>query len=103
MRAKRTDGNHAEIVAALRACTPPCLVQSLAMVGCGVPDLLVFSPAHRAWMLLEVKDGSLPPSARALTGAEKSWHKLCSAHGAPVYTVSSAADAVKIVSGDPKP
>lgn len=38
-RAPRTDANQAEIVAALR--TRGALVQSLAGVGAGVPDLLV--------------------------------------------------------------
>ena len=62
-RAARTDDNHAEIVAALRGCG--CLVQSLAAVGKGVPDLLV--QRNDVLYLLEVKDGNKPPSRRLLT------------------------------------
>ncbi len=54
----RVDGNHAEIVRALRGAG--CLVQSLASAGKGVPDLLVMRPG--GWLfLLEVKseDGKL--------------------------------------------
>jgi len=88
MRAKRTDANHVEIVEALRR--RGYLVQSLAAVGCGVPDLLVWCGR---WVLLEVKDGEKCPSARELTPAEKSWHKLCKIHGAAVHVVNSEAEA----------
>ena len=62
-RAARTDDNHSEIVSALRGCG--CLVQSLAAVGKGVPDLLV--QRNDVLYLLEVKDGNKPPSRRLLT------------------------------------
>lgn len=69
-RAPRLDANQPEIVRALRAAG--CSVQSLAALGDGVPDLLV------GWLgrnyLLEVKDGSLPPSRRRLTDDEERWH-----------------------------
>ena len=69
-RAGKIDANHAAIVDALRKIGAS--VQSLASMGGGVPDLLV------GWrginVLFEVKDGSKPPSARALTVAEADWH-----------------------------
>lgn len=45
-RAARVDANHAEIVAALR--DRGCLVQSLAALGHGVPDLLVKAPRGKS-------------------------------------------------------
>lgn len=69
-RAAKVDGNHAAIVDALRAVG--CSVQSLAPVGEGCPDLLV--GVDRANVLLEIKDGALPPSDRMFTPAQKRWH-----------------------------
>lgn len=86
-RAARIDGNHVEIVKALRAAG--MTVQTLAAVGQGVPDLLV------GWrglnLLIEVKDGNKPPSARALTVAEQEWHATW---GGSVVVVSNAEEAV---------
>lgn len=85
----RTDGNHREIVEALRL--SGAAVQSLATVGNGCPDLLV---AFRgAWYVIEVKDGSKPPAHRRLTASEQAWHDTFSAH-APVYTVTSVDQAL---------
>jgi hypothetical protein len=69
-RAARTDDNQTEIVDALRKVG--CSVQSLAMVGQGVPDILV-GFRGRNW-LFEIKDGSKPPSRRNLTNDEETWH-----------------------------
>lgn len=69
-RIARVDSNQSEIVEALRAIG--ATVQTLHQVGGGVPDLLVgFRGVN---ILLEVKDGKKPPSARRLTEAEYSWH-----------------------------
>ena len=70
-RAARIDANQAEVVAALHRCGWQVL--SLAPMGRGVPDIL----ACRAntLRLIEVKDGSKPPSARKLTKAQVEWHK----------------------------
>lgn len=71
----RLDGNHADIVAEFLRCG--CVVQSLAAVGRGVPDLLVKVPCRIAGsrlVLVEVKDGNKPPSARKLTEAEIGFH-----------------------------
>lgn len=65
------DTNQAEIVGALRLAG--CSVQHLHTVGKGCPDILVgYRGVNYA---LEVKDGSLPPSARKLTGPETDWHR----------------------------
>lgn len=64
-RAARTDDNQRAIVAALRKVG--CEVLSLAAVGNGCPDLLVFSPAIDKLTMLEVKDGAKAPSRRSLT------------------------------------
>lgn len=68
-RRPRTDANHAEIVAALRALG--CSVVSTAGVGDGFPDLAVGYRGET--YLVEVKDGSKPPSARLLTADEASF------------------------------
>src|SRR3972149_1571025 len=65
----RTDANHTEIVNALQAIGAS--VTSLADVGGGCPDLLVGYRGQN--MLLEVKDGRKPPSARGLAPAEQKW------------------------------
>ena len=69
-RAAKLDRNQTEVVAALRAAGVRVL--SLAAIGKGVPDLLIY---HRGrFQLLEVKDGKLPPSARRLTTAQEEFH-----------------------------
>ena len=64
--ARRIDANQNDIVVALRACGA---VVRVVTQGDGIPDLLV---GYRGYtLLLEVKDGSKPPSARTLTEAEQ--------------------------------
>lgn len=70
MRAAKIDRNQPEIVAALKRCG--ATVQSLASVGDGVPDLLVGYQGKT--VLLEVKDGTKPPSQRQLTDDQIEWH-----------------------------
>lgn len=69
-RAARTDANHAEVVKVLRA--GGCSVQSLAAVGDGCPDALVGRRGRN--YLVEIKDGTKPPSARKLTPDQVKWH-----------------------------
>lgn len=89
-RHSRTDGNHAAIVAALRSIGAS--VVSLADIGNGCPDLLVGYRGQN--LLLEVKDGRKPPSARKLTPAER---KFFDDWRAPIYIVYSEVDAVTLV------
>ena len=88
-RAARIDGNHAAIVEALQKAG--WLVQSLAAVGNGVPDLLVCSPDGEL-RVIEVKDGSKPPSKRELTTEQLAWHWRW--RRARVRVVTSAEDAL---------
>ncbi len=90
-RAPKRDANEPDIIKALRAVG--CLVQPLSAPG--VPDLLVWTP-WRGLILLEVKDGSKPPSARKLTPDQVAWHTQWDV--APVlivYDVDGAIEAVK--------
>jgi len=89
-RAARTDANHAVTVGALRACG--CEVQSLAAVGGGVPDLLVYHRPTGRILLVEVKDGSKPPSARRLTPDQVEWHSRW-----PVSVIETVEQAVALL------
>ena len=85
----RKDNNHDEIVDALRRVGAS--VQSLASVGDGCPDALV---AFRGWHVLEIKDGSKPPSARTLTPDQDTWHVIWEGQ---VAIATSLDDALRIV------
>ena len=90
MRAARVDANQAVITKALRAIGAS--VQPLHTVGDGCPDLLV---GYRGtnW-LLEVKDGSKPPSARQLTPEQAQWHGYWRG---PVHIVTSVDEAILLI------
>ena len=94
-RAAKVDGNQQAIVAALEAAG--CAVQSLAGVGHGVPDLLVWmpwglkgvwSPSWGRYFLIECKDGS------SFTPAQKKWH---ASWPGPAHVANSVEDALLIV------
>ena len=91
-RASKVDRNQAEIVAALRAVGAS--VQPLHAVGQGCPDLAV--GFRGAVYFLEVKDGSLPPSARKLTPAQIEWHRDWRGHVAVVLTAEEALRAIGV-------
>lgn len=96
-RAARVDANHVEVVAALRKAG--CTVCSLAAVGQGVPDLLV--GRNGTTYLLEVKDGSKPPSERRLTTMQIQWMgKWAGGAVAVVDGVEAALRAVGATSGE---
>lgn len=68
----RTDANQTEIVNALRDVGASVAITS--MIGAGFPDIVV---GYRGTnFLMEIKDGSKPPSARKLTKAERKFHDL---------------------------
>lgn len=71
MRAAKVDANQSAIVAALRKIGAS--VQPLHTVGKGCPDLLVGLKGMN--VLMEVKDGSKPPSAQKLTADQVDWHR----------------------------
>ncbi|GAB3763573.1 hypothetical protein GCM10028796_17310 [Ramlibacter monticola] len=87
-RAAKVDRNQPEIVAALRRIGAD--VFSLAAVGDGIPDLLV--GFRGTTYLLEVKDGSKPPSARQLTDDQIKWHAAW--RGGRCVVVSSIVEAL---------
>ena len=72
MRAARIDANQPEIVQALERVG--CQVLHLHRVGGGCPDLLVKTRGGRL-LLLEIKDGSRPPSERGLNMLQKRFHE----------------------------
>lgn len=91
-RAAKVDANQAAIVAALRSAGAS--VTPLHMVGRGFPDLAV---GYRGVNhLLEVKDGSKPPSVRRLTSDEAEWHETWRGSAAVVKDVPEALAAVGI-------
>ena len=89
--ASKVDENQNSIVRGLR--TVGAGVLSLAAVGKGCPDLLVYR-AGRLY-LLEIKDGAKPPSARKLTKDQVRFHKLW-----PVTVVTTIEEAIAATQGD---
>jgi len=93
-RAARIDGNHQEIVDALRRAG--CSVVSLAACGHGVPDILI--GVRGRTFLAELKDGSKPPSAQKLTKLEQSFH---ASWRGQVAIIESVSDALRLINGIP--
>ena len=91
MRAAKIDANHEAVVLALRAAG--ATVQSLAGVGKGVPDLLVGYKGQT--LLMEIKDGFTPPSARLLTEDQLRWHG--SWKGGALAVVDSPDAALRMI------
>jgi hypothetical protein len=118
-RPAKTDANQAEIVAALRA--HGCETLSLAPMGNGCPDLLVWTP-HGLYasdigmaparlaearacsarysgehLLMEIKDGAKPPSARKLTPKQRAFHEWWPGEIHIVETVDQALAAAGVI------
>jgi len=89
-RANRIDENQNDIVAALRKAGATVRVISQ---GEGIPDLLVGFRGET--ILLEVKDGNKPPSARTLTPAEKKFFDEW--EGGLCMVVKSVEDALEML------
>lgn len=88
--AKRVDYNQTQIVDALRKCGA---VVRIVTQGGGLPDLLV---GYRGYtILLEVKDGNKPPSARKLTEAEEKFFEEW--RGGMLAVVNSVDEALDIL------
>ena len=90
MRAARIDSNQVEVVKALRAAGITVAITSALGDGfvdavCGYRNLNV---------MLEIKDGNKPPSARALTVAERNFHDTW---GGQIAVVDSPEAAVLAV------
>jgi len=95
-RAKKVDANQGEIVRTLRDLNAKVFISS--GVGSGFPDLVVqyrYPPEFiLETMLVEVKDGSLPPSRRELTDDQKVFHAQFDCH--IVESVQDVYDLLEI-------
>ena len=86
----RTDSNHQEIVKAFRKFG--CTVVDLACIGGGCPDIAVGK--CKKTVLVEIKDGNKPPSARELTKDELKFHQ---AWLGSLFIVKCLDDVIAIV------
>lgn len=93
--AAKRDDNHAEIRDALRD-IPGVVVADTASLGDGFPDLVV---GYRGVIsLLEIKDGSKPPSKQKLTDDEQKFFDKWA--GFPVYVAASFDEAWEAINGN---
>ncbi|HEY9692231.1 MAG TPA: hypothetical protein V6D15_08510 [Oculatellaceae cyanobacterium] len=91
-RAARVDANQQLVVRALRELGVS--VQLLHTVGKGCPDLIV---GHdRKNFLIELKDGSKPPSKQKLTPDEIEWHRNWQGQVSVVASVEEALNICKL-------
>ena len=92
-RAAKVDANQTQITAVLRQMG--ATVTPTHTIGNGFPDLVV------GWkgvtLLVEVKDGSKPPSKRKLTPDEQEWHGAWRGQVAIVETVEDAVQLLNRV------
>ena len=86
----RVDANHADVMAELRK--RGIAAKSTAPMGKGFPDII--AAFRGVTVLLEVKDGSKPPSERALTVLEA---EFIATWPGKVYVVTSPEEAVDVV------
>lgn len=94
--ARRTDGNHAAILAAMRRVG--AWVVDTSRVGNGFPDAMVW---HRGSVhMIEIKDGSLPPSRRHLTLAEQLFHEASAFHGVPVHIITTETEVLALLGAE---
>ena len=96
-RAAKVDQNQSEIVAALRGIG--ATVQPLHAVGQGCPDLLAGFRGRN--VLIEVKDGSRPPSARKLTPDQSEWHAGWKGQACVVESIDDALRVIVEIGGQP--
>lgn len=90
MRHGKIDANQTQIVTAAGA-----TVLSLADLGKGCPDLVC---GYRGVnYLLEVKDGSKPPSKRKLTPDEAAWHAGWAGQVTVINSPDEALELLKII------
>jgi len=91
-RRNAVDDNQQEIVQALRKAG--CSVTPTSQAGDGYPDLCVgFRGVN---YLLEVKDGSKPPSKQKLTEKQRKWHEQWLGSVSIVNSVEQALKAVGV-------
>lgn len=88
----RVDGNHRAVKEALEKIG--AIVQSLATVGEGCPDLLVGYAGR--WILLEVKTKSISPERKLSTSEarELEWIDRALDAGLPAFVATSPEEAI---------
>ena len=89
-RKNKVDDNQYEIIRGLRQIG--CTVTP-SPIGDGFPDIVV--GWRKRTMLLEIKDGSKPPSQRRLTREQQKWHDEWKGHKAVVTSLEEAIKAVQ--------
>ena len=92
-RAARIDANQPDIFKLWRRLG--VLVTDTSGMGDGFPDAML---AYRGKLILvEIKDGSKPPSAQRLTAAQEVFHGQHRAHGVEIPIVRTEADALAVI------
>lgn len=89
-RAARIDDNQNEIVDALRGVGASVAITS--MIGSGFPDIVVGYQGRN--YLIEIKDGSKPPSKRKLTPDEQEFFDTWRG---TVFVVNDINEALEII------
>lgn len=87
----RADANQDEIVKALRAIG--CSVLPTHQLGNGAPDLAV--GIRGVNLMMEIKDGSKPPSEQRLTDDEMTFLNEWRGHYSVVHNVAEALEEVR--------
>lgn len=87
----RKDRNHTEIERGLEAAGWGFL--DLSQSGLSIDGIAV---KENRFVVLEIKDGRLPPSARKLSPKEEKRHQWFKSHGVHVHTVTCVADLASL-------
>ena len=87
----RKDGNHKEIIQAFRDLGAS--VFDTASLGSGFPDIVIGMKGSN--VLVEIKDGSLPPSKRKLTPDEIKFHELWRGKVVIINNVDEVIELIK--------
>lgn len=96
--ARRTDGNHSDVIGALRQ--SGWYVCDTSRLGNGFFDAIAVK--HGLVRFIEIKDGSKPPSARKLTKDEAEMHVDFINAGAHVVVLESVEDIAWLNLGAPE-
>ncbi len=88
--AKRIDQNQTEIIETLRLLG--CSVANTSRMGMGFPDIVIGLNGKN--YLIEIKNGSKPPSAQALTSPEKRFHQFWRGQ---ITVIKSTKEAIEFV------
>ena len=90
--ARRTDANHAGIIAALRRFG--WYVHDTSRVGGGFPDCVAVRAGRVRF--IEIKDGSKSPSRRTLTRDEQALHEAFRVAGVDIVVVSAMDEVTQL-------